>query len=89
MSASILRATGIQPEGTDRYELADGRMVELAFGWARFTFMGTVAIAKIVFGPEGAEPILGVIALESAGLSVDPSTSALTRVASRSLKKAA
>jgi len=46
-------------------------------------------MAKVVFGPEGAEPILGVIAVESAGVAVDPVTNTLKRLSVRSLKKAA
>src|SRR5262249_47802431 len=89
LPAALLRSAGIQPEGTSLYELADGRTVQLEFGWVRLRFMNTVAIAKVVFGPEDAEPILGVIALESAGVSVDPLTNTLKRLATRSLKRAA
>lgn len=87
MSAARLREVGIEPESTDVYELADGRVLELPVGWARLQFMGTVAIAKVVFGPEGAEPILGVIALETAGVTLDPLTNTLKRLAKRSLKR--
>ena len=87
LSSSLLHKAGVQPEGTDLYELADGQARELSFGWARIRFMQTLAIAKVVFGPEGAEPILGVIALESAGIAVDPLTNTLKRLATRSLKR--
>jgi hypothetical protein len=50
--------------------------------------MDTVAIAKVIFGPEGVEPILGVIALESAGVTVDPVAKTLRREVTRYLKKA-
>lgn len=89
MAAGRLREVGIEPESTDVYELADGRVLELRVGWARLQFMGTVAIAKVVFGPEGAEPILGVIALETAGVTLDPLTNTLKRLAKRSLKRSA
>jgi clan AA aspartic protease len=89
MPTSALRKAGILPEGTDTYELANGQAIELPFGWARIQFMETLAIAKVIFGPEDAEPILGVIALESAGMVVDPLTNTLKRLAVRSLKKVA
>jgi len=88
MSAERLREVGIEPESSDVYELADGRVLELPVGWARLGFMGTVAIAKVVFGPEGSEPILGVIALGTAGVTLDPLTNTLKRLTKRSLKAA-
>jgi len=66
-TSRLIRA-GVWPEGTDIYKLADGRAIELSFGWARIQFKDSVAIAKVIFGPEGAESILGSVALESAGL---------------------
>jgi predicted aspartyl protease len=87
LSTSLLLQAGIEPEGTALYELADGQTKELRFGWARICFMDTVAITKVVFGPDGAEPILGVMALESAGVTVDPVANTLKRLATRSLKK--
>ena len=87
--ASLLEKAGVQREGTDLYELANGETVEFPFGYARMTFIGTEIITKIIFGPENAEPILGVMALEHAGITVDPTTQTLKRMATRSLKKAA
>jgi predicted aspartyl protease len=40
----------------------------------------------IVFGPDESEPILGVLALEGLGISVDPKTRSLKRERARSLK---
>lgn len=39
MSAERLREVGIEPESSDVYELADGRVLELPVGWARLGFM--------------------------------------------------
>ncbi len=39
---------------------------------------------RVIFGPESIEPILGVIALESAGFMVDPKNQTLTKAASAS-----
>ena len=87
--ASLLEKAGVEAQETDIYELANGETVEFPFGFAWMTFMGTRIIAKIIFGPEHAEPILGVIALEQAGLSVDPTTETLKRMRARPLKRAA
>lgn len=89
MPESTLRRVGVQPEGRAIYELADGQTVELTFGRVRIRFLDTVAVAKIIFGPEHAEPLLGTIALEDAGVAVDPASQTLKRIAVRSLKKLA
>ena len=47
--------------------------------------MGGETVTPIVFGPDGSEPILGVLAL---GISVDPKTRSLKRERARSLKQA-
>ena len=89
LPASFMTDAGIKPDGVDVYETADGRSLELPFGWARFDFMGTFVFAKTVFGPEGSEPLIGAIALEAAGIVIDPRTQALKRLSARSFKRAA
>jgi clan AA aspartic protease len=87
--ATALVKAGIQEEGRDTYELASGELVEYAYGFARIRFLGCQAVTKVIFGPEGVEPILGVIALESAGIIVDPVNETLRRLRSKPLKRAA
>ena len=84
--ASELAKAGIQPIGHKSYELADGRVVEYPFGLAQIEFMGEVTAGRVIFGPESVEPILGVTALESAGMSVDPVTHVLRRLPAIPLK---
>jgi clan AA aspartic protease len=84
--AKALRKAGIKPEGKNVYELADGSPVELEYGFARISLMGEETVTPIIFGPEGSEPILGVLALEGLGISVDPKTRSLKRERTRSLK---
>ena|SRR5438552_17288308 len=86
--ARALRKVGIKPEGKNIYELADGRPVELEYGFARIALMGEETVTPIIFGPEGSEPILGMLALEGLGISVDPRTRSLKRERARSLKPA-
>ena len=89
LPASLLAQAGIEPQEICAYELANGEVIEYPVGAARIDFMDTMALCKIIFGPEGAEPILGVIALEYAGITIDPTTQRLKRLAVRSLKKVA
>jgi clan AA aspartic protease len=85
--AKALRRAGIKPEGKHVYELADGSPVELEYGFARISLMGQETVTPIVFGPDGSEPILGVLALEGLGISVDPKTRSLKQERARSLKR--
>ena len=71
--AEELRKAGIEPEGREAYELANGAPVEYDYGFARVSFMGSDTVSKIIFGPDQAEPLLGVTALESVGIGVAPS----------------
>jgi clan AA aspartic protease len=84
--AKALRKAGIKPEGKNVYELADGSPVELEYGFARISLLGQETVTPIIFGPDGSEPILGVLALEGLGISVDPKTRSLKRERARSLK---
>jgi clan AA aspartic protease len=86
--ASALRKIGIQPIGKDVYELANGEVVEYAYGLAQLTFMGEIIATRIIFGPDDSEPLLGVVALESAGFLVDPKNQRLTKLRARPLKMA-
>lgn len=52
-------------------------------------FMGETVGATIIFGPDDAEPILGVTALESVGIAVDPRSQRLKRLPSVRLKGSA
>ncbi|MBI3191305.1 MAG: clan AA aspartic protease, partial [Pedosphaera parvula] len=66
-----LRNAGIEVEGREAYELANGTPVEYEFGFARLSFLGSDTVTKIIFGPDHVEPLLGVTALESVGIGVD------------------
>jgi clan AA aspartic protease len=77
---------GIRPVGRTAYELADGTVHEYPFGLAQIEFMGEVTAGRIIFGPEDVEPILGVTALESVGVTLDPTTRTLKRLPAVPLK---
>jgi clan AA aspartic protease len=78
--ASALRQLGVEPEGTNTYELADGSLHEYQFAYARMHFMGTSIISRVLFGPEGTSPLLGVMALEAAGITIDPASHRLHKM---------
>ena len=39
--------------------------------------MGEVTAGRVLFGPDGVEPLLGVTALGSVGITIDPTTRTL------------
>ena len=77
--ASQLIRTGIEPSDTMIYELADGTEVEFPVAGAEIEVMGVRTFGRVIFAPEGTEPILGVTILEQAGIIVDPVTFTVTR----------
>lgn len=77
---------GVQAVGRKVYELANGVVEEYAFGLVEITFMGEVTAGRVVFGPDNAEPILGVTALESVGITIDPANGKLKRLPAIPLK---
>nr|VFK21192.1 MAG: clan AA aspartic protease, AF_0612 family [Candidatus Kentron sp. LFY] len=81
-----LERTGIRKERKSVYELANGETIKYELGFARITFQGQETVAQIIFGPEGIEPILGVVALENLGFTVDPGSNQLKAMATRPLK---
>ena len=50
-------------------------------------FMGEIVGGTILFGAVDAEPLLGVTALESAGIEVDPTSQRLKRLPAVRLKR--
>src|SRR5262245_55548170 len=81
-----LLAAGVRPEGKAVYELANGQPIEYEYGFARVAFFGTETVAQVIFGPANTEPILGAVALENAGVVVDPVSRELKRLHAKPLK---
>jgi len=82
-----LLAIGLTPRAARTYELADGSEVKLDIATAEIEFMGDLVGSTIIFGSDDAEPILGVTALESVGIEVDPRSQRLKRLPAVRLKK--
>ena len=81
-----LEAIGLAPERRRVYELAGGRTITLDVGFGMIEFMGDIVAGTIIFGGADAEPILGVTALESAGIEVDPVDQRLKKLPAVRLK---
>ena len=52
-------------------------------------FDARAKLGILLFGPDDAEPLLGVTALESVGITIDPATRTLKRLPAISLKSVA
>ena len=81
-----LEAIGLKPRGRREYVLADGKSVSLDITTAEIEFKGEVVGGTIVYGDEGAEPLLGTTALDSGGFEVDPCNEELKRLPAVLLK---
>ena len=82
-----LEAIGLKPKGQRVYELADGSEVKMDITIGQIEFMGDIVGGTIIFGDADAEPILGVTALESVGIEVDPQNQRLKRMPATRLKR--
>ena len=71
---------GIQAVETVSFELADDRIVEYEVGEARVRLDGRERTTLVVFGPEGAGPLLGATTLQLFNLAVNPTRERLVSV---------
>ena len=84
---SFLEAIGLEPRGQRTYELADGSELVLDVTVAEIEFMGEIVGGTIIMGADNAEPLLGVTALQSVGIEVDPLNQRLRRLPAVRLKR--
>ena len=83
-----LEEIGLEPVERMMYELADGTRIPMDVGGAQIEFLGKRIGGTIVFGDTEAEPLLGVTALESMGVVVDPGNQRLKKLPAVRLKTA-
>ena len=81
-----LEAIGLKPKGRRVYELADGSEIVMDITTGDIEFMGETVGGPILYGDADAEPLLGVTALESVGIEVDPLNQRLKRLPAVRLK---
>jgi len=84
--AAALHAINVEPIGTSTYQLADGSIREYPFGLVQVELMDEITAGRVIFGPDDAEPLLGVTALESIGLAIDPANRTLRKLPAIPLK---
>ncbi len=68
----VLNRLGIDARRFGRFYLANESSIVRRVGIASFTVAGEIEDASVMFGEEGAEPILGLTVLESLGFLIDP-----------------
>ena len=87
VSRKHLENIGLTPKSQRTYELADGSEVKMDITTADIEFMGDLVGGTIIYGENDVEPILGVTALESVGIEIDPQNQRLKRMPSTRLKQ--
>lgn len=75
-----LEAIGLMPKGHRAYSLVDGSEVRMDITTGDLEFMDEIVGGTIVYGEPNAEPLLGVTAMESAGVEVDPHNQTLNKL---------
>lgn len=81
-----LESIGLIPKGQRVYELTDGSEIRTDITTADIEFMGEIVGGTVLFGEANTEPLLGVTALESVGIEVDPLNQRLKRLPAVRLK---
>ena len=72
LPARLLRELGVEPMGTRRLLLADGRRVDMDYGQAWVAMNGERIVTVVVFGEDDGPALLGAYTLEGLALAVDP-----------------
>ena len=83
---SILESIGLGAEGQRVYTLADGSEVTMDITVARIEIMGEITAGTIVVSEGETEPLLGVIALQAAGIVVDTRNETVRKLPSIGLR---
>lgn len=75
-----LEAIGLEPKGHRTYGLADGSSIRMDVTTGDIEFMDEIVGGTIVYGAANSEPLLGVTAMESAGVEVAPHNQTLNKL---------
>ena len=70
--ASLLRRLGVKASDHVRTRLADGRVVRRDVGEVKIKLNGDVITTRTLFGRPHDATVIGLVVLESLGLTVDP-----------------
>ncbi len=80
LSSDVLGQLGIESIETVSFQLADNRIVEYEVGEARVRLDGRERTTLVVFGNEGASPLLGATTLQLFNLAADATRERLVTV---------
>lgn len=70
--SALLRQLGVKSTSRVRTRLADGRIVRRPVGEVRLKLNGEIVTTRVLFGQAKDATVIGLVALESLGLTVDP-----------------
>jgi predicted aspartyl protease len=71
VSRPLLEQLGVKPARTERFEAADGRILEREIGFAMVFAVGRSSPIIVAFADEGDMVLLGALALEGMNVRVD------------------
>ena len=72
MPGDQLESIDLAAKAQRTHKLADGSKLKMDVTTGDLEFMGEIVGGTIIMGERGAEPVLGVTAVESVGIEVDP-----------------
>src|SRR5438105_2112531 len=72
LPGSVLRNLGVEPDEQRPFTIATGTRIMRDIGQTWVTLEGRTRMTIVVFGDEGAWPLIGAVTLEEFGLGVDP-----------------
>ena len=81
-----LEAIGISPKKQRTYGLADGQELVMDIAGADIEFLGESTYGTVIFEAEDVGPLLGVTALESVGVEVDPHNETINKLSASRLR---
>lgn len=71
LPAALLKRIGVQPKGSERYELWGNRTVRRRYGFAWFKIGKRTGACKVTFESPHEVPTVGATALEALGFDID------------------
>ena len=77
---SLLERLGVRRHDSMTFEIADGTEMDRDFGLTWIKLDGKQTISPVIFGDDGAAPLLGAVTLEILNLGIDPVNSRLIPV---------
>lgn len=72
LPSSLLKKLDVQPIDSMLFQIADQRVINYQVGQVRLRLDGKERIVLVIFGEQGASPLLGATTLELFNLAVDP-----------------